>query len=186
MLLDIIILSFVVAFLRGGRIKEIPKFHKLVFLLISVILQVCSIFLPHGIGKVIVSVAYLSAIVFLYKNRMWEDVRVIMIGWMLNAITIWVNLGRMPIDLEQAKKTPFDVTALLNGDDWKHAIIDNTTRLSFLSDIIYVPYPVPRVISIGDIFVAFGVFLLIQRMMNKPISLKGLHEGKLNVTDKQS
>jgi ABC-type enterobactin transport system permease subunit len=182
MLLDIIILSFIIAFLRGGRSKDIPKFNQILFLVISVALQLCSIFLHQGIGNILTSIAYLSALFFLYSNREWEDMRIIIIGWMLNSLTILANWGRMPIDLEQAKKTPFDVTALINGTDWKHALINSSTRLPFLSDIIYLPYPVPRVISIGDIFIALGVFLLVQRLLKKPISLKMLHEGKINVT----
>jgi hypothetical protein len=38
------------------------------------------------------------------------------------------------------------------------------------------------VISIGDIFIMLGAFLLVQRLMNKPISLLQLREGKSYAT----
>ncbi|MGZ0051826.1 DUF5317 family protein [Brevibacillus gelatini] len=54
--------------------------------------------------------------------------------------------------------------------------------MPFLTDVIYMPLIIPRVISIGDIFIMLGAFLLVQRLMNKPISLLQLHEGKRYAT----
>ncbi|WP_094548988.1 DUF5317 family protein [Petroclostridium xylanilyticum] len=48
-----------------------------------------------------------------------------------------------------------------------HTLITSSTRLSILADIIAIPkpYPLPKVLSIGDIFIAFGVFVFIQEAM---------------------
>jgi hypothetical protein len=176
-LLDVIFVSFLVAYLRGGRIKEIPTFLQLKLLLISISLQVTAIFLPK-FGGILVSIAYVFMLLFFYVNREHEDIRVFMIGWFLNAIVIWANLGRMPIDLEQAKKLPYPIEPLLNGQDFKHTVLNESTNLPYLSDIIFMPFPIPRVISIGDLFIMIGAFLLVQRIANKPISLIQLREGK--------
>jgi len=177
MLLDIIVISFLVAFIRGGRLKEIPSFQKLIFLGISLCLQITSFFLPHW-GGVFVSLAYIFLLLFFFCNREHEDIRIFMIGWFLNALAIWSNFGKMPIDLEQAKKLPYSIEGIVNGTDFKHNVLTELTNLPFLADVIYMPFPMARVISVGDIFIMLGAFLLVQRVMNKPISLIRLREGK--------
>ena len=177
MFLDIILLSFLVAFIRGGRIKEVPTFQKLTLLFISIGLQLLSMFLPQ-FGGVFVSIAYIFTLLFFFFNREFEDIRIFLIGWFLNALVIWTNFGKMPIDLELAKRLPYSVEGIVNGTDFKHAVLSEATQLPFLSDIMYMPYPVARVISIGDIFIMLAAFLLVQRIMNKPISLIRLREGK--------
>ncbi|NGQ95675.1 DUF5317 domain-containing protein [Brevibacillus sp. SYP-B805] len=177
MFIDIIILAFIVAFLRGGRIQELPKFEKVIFLVASIVLQIGSALLPKW-GGFFVSIAYLFTLLFFFYNREHEDIRIFLIGWLLNAAVIWANLGRMPIDLEQARKLPYSPDPIINGEDFKHKILTDDTPLSFLADIIYMPFPLARVISIGDIFIMLGAFLLVQRIMNKPISLIRLREGK--------
>jgi hypothetical protein len=179
MLLDFIIISFVVGLVRGGRVKEYPKFDGLWMLIISICLQILSSLVPFITFKqTAVSLGYLFALLFLFNNRKYEDIRIFMTGWSLNAICIWSNLGRMPIGLDAAKKTPYPIEGLINNSDWKHTLITPSTHLPFLGDIFYLPYPIPRVISIGDIFITLGAFLLVQRIMNKPISLIGLRVGK--------
>ncbi|MGG1664417.1 DUF5317 family protein [Brevibacillus sp. NRS-1366] len=177
MLLDIILVSFVIAFLRGGRIKAVPTFNHIIFLVISILLQFTAVFF-HGIAGIFISAAYVAMICFFYSNREHEDIRIFMIGWFLNAIVIWLNGGRMPIDLDQAKKLPFSIEPLVNGTDFKHSVLTNETLLPFLGDIIYMPSIIPRIISIGDLFIMLGAFLLVQRITNRPISLIKLREGK--------
>lgn len=177
MLLDVIVVSFVIALIRGGRLRSIPKFNQIVFLVISIILQAAAVFF-HGLAGILVSISYLAMLCFFYANREHEDIRIFMIGWFLNAIVIWLNGGKMPIDLEQAKKLPFSIEPLVNGTNFKHSILTDETLLPFLADIIHMPFIIPRVISIGDLFIMLGAFLLVQRMTDKPISLIKLREGK--------
>jgi len=167
----------VIALLRGGRLREVPKFAKLRFLIISLLLQGCSALFP-AMGGLFVSLSYLFTLLFFYHNREHEDIRIFMIGWSLNAVTIWANFGKMPLDLEQARKLPYSLEPVINGTDFKHSVLTADSNLPFLADIIYMPFPIARVISIGDLFIMLGAFLLVQRIMNKPISLKGLREGR--------
>jgi len=177
MLLDVIGFSFLIAFIRGGKIKEVPKFHSLYLLGLSIGLQILSGLFP-SYGGFFVSISYFFILMFLVLNREYEDIRIFMIGWFLNAIAIWSNEGKMPIDIEQAKKLPYDLTPVLNGTNFKHSILTESSNVPFLTDIIYMPFVIPRVISIGDIFIMLGTFLLVQRLMNKPVSLIQLREGK--------
>ncbi|WP_429844190.1 DUF5317 family protein [Brevibacillus sp. FIR094] len=181
MLLDVIALSFLVALLRGGRIKEFPKFNQLKLLIVTILLQACAVFFPM-IGGMFISIAYVFILAFLVFNREFEDMRIFLIGWFLNAIAIWSNNGKMPIDLVQAAKLPYDLEPVINGTNFKHSVLTESSNFPFLTDVIYMPSIIPRIISIGDIFIMLGAFLLVQRLMNKPISLLQLREGKSYAT----
>lgn len=183
MLLDVIFISFLVALLRGGRIKELPRFNKVYLLLVTIALQVCAVFFPMQ-GGIFISIAYVFILAFLMYNREFEDMRIFLVGWFLNAIAIWTNGGKMPIDLEQARKLPYDLEPVINGTNFKHNVLTESSNFPFLTDVIYMPFIIPRVISIGDIFIMLGAFLLVQRLMNKPISLIQLREGKSYATKK--
>jgi hypothetical protein len=143
--------------------------------------SVCSAVFP-SLGGIFISIAYVFILAFLLFNRRYEDMRIFMVGWFLNAIAIWTNAGKMPIDLEQAKKLPYDLEPVINGTNFKHSVLTESSNLPFLTDVIYMPSIIPRVISIGDIFIMLGAFLLVQRLMNKPISLLQLREGKSYAT----
>ncbi|MED1915749.1 DUF5317 family protein [Brevibacillus sp. DP1.3A] len=181
MLLDVIALSFLVALLRGGRIKEFPKFNQLKLLIVTILLQACAVIFPT-IGGLFISIAYVFILAFLVFNREFEDMRIFLIGWFLNAIAIWSNNGKMPIDLVQAAKLPYDLEPVINGTNFKHSVLTESSNFPFLTDVIYMPSIIPRIISIGDIFIMLGAFLLVQRLMNKPISLLQLREGKSYAT----
>lgn len=174
-MLEVIILSFIIAYFRGGHLKDIPKFNKVYTLAISIILQITAA-LFVGWSNWLISIAYLFLLFFFFSNRNHEDFRIFMIGWLLNASAIWLNGGKMPVDLNQLAKTPW-LSQLMDGQDFKHVLIDPSTRLAFLGDILYIPFPIPRVISIGDIFLVIAAFLLVQRIMNKQISLIAIKQG---------
>lgn len=175
MMLEVILMSFVIAYFRGGRLRELPTFNKISALIISIVLQISAAFFVN-LSNYFISIAYIFILIFFFNNRVHEDIRIFTIGWLLNALAIWTNLGKMPVDYTQLAKTPW-LNQIVDGSDFKHSLIDSTTKLPFLSDIIYVPFPIPRVISIGDIFLIIGAFLLVQRIMNKPISLIALKQG---------
>ncbi|WP_400162346.1 DUF5317 domain-containing protein [Brevibacillus sp. TJ4] len=181
MLLDVILASFLVALLRGGRVKELPKFNRVYLLVVTIALQICAAFFPLQ-GGVFISIAYVFILAFLLSNRQYEDMRIFSVGWFLNAIAIWTNGGKMPIDLEQASKLPYDLEPVINGTNFKHNVLTESSNFPFLTDVIYMPFIIPRVISIGDIFIMLGAFLLVQRLMDKPISLLQLREGKSYAT----
>ncbi|GIO07308.1 hypothetical protein J31TS6_33360 [Brevibacillus reuszeri] len=174
---DVVVLSFAIALIRRGKISSFPKFYFIWALIVSVALQFCSQLIPTWSG-IFVCLSYLFVLAFFISNRQHEDMRIFMIGWLLNALVIWANAGKMPVDLEQASKLSYPIDALINGTDFKHIALTAETKLSFLADIIYKPFIIPRVISIGDIFIMLGTFLLVQRLLNKPISLIRLREGK--------
>lgn len=183
-MIDIILISFIIAFLRGGRSIKVPDLKNVYLLVISLITQLASI-IWVGIGNFLISLSYIFILLFFYSNRTYEEIRIFMIGWFLNAVVILANMGKMPVDLEKASMINDTFSSeIVNGINYKHIPLTEDTLLPFLGDIIYMPYIVPKIISIGDVFVMIGAFLLIQRLMEKPISLIQLREGKRHAANK--
>lgn len=83
------------------------------------------------------------------------------IGTLLNFIAIASNDFKMPVlvsevlsDIETKKMY------LLTGQDLIHSLLTSDTKFKFLCDIITIPppYPFPKTISIGDVFLLSGIF----------------------------
>ena len=74
----------------------------------------------------------------------------------------------MPVSAEAAAVLdPTFIQALTDGLYAKHAILDSSTKLGMLGDIIPLtdPYPRTQVISIGDVVMNIGIYLFIQYIM---------------------
>jgi len=79
-----------------------------------------------------------------------------------------LNGGRMPVAVEAAAVLdPSYIEALKQGLYGKHTLLNESTKLGFLGDIIPLspPYPRTQVISIGDVIMNIGIFLFIQHLM---------------------
>jgi len=75
----------------------------------------------------------------------------------------------MPVSVDALMKAHLeDFLPLLGSKTYViHTILKESTHLKFLADVIPLPppYPRPRALSIGDIIMAAGLFMLIQRGM---------------------
>jgi hypothetical protein len=88
-------------------------------------------------------------------NYKWLGLNLMGLGTVLNFLPIMTNQGKMPVAVPLQYDPIFDLG---------HSLLVSSTKLKFLSDIIFIgpPYPLPKVLSIGDIFIMVGVFWLIQ------------------------
>lgn len=84
-------------------------------------------------------------------------------GLFLNFIPILFN-GRMPVSLDPLLKTRNEkvIQVLLENRSLTH-VLDQGSKLSFLGDWIPLPPPyyMPKVISVGDIMISIGIYVLI-------------------------
>lgn len=108
------------------------------------------------------------ALVFLvvWINRRYIGLWFIGFGALSNALVMLFNGGRMPVDISLAGNQSYmadSIDLIVRGMDNKHAVINTATKLPILADIISVPsflgLGMP-IISIGDIIVAIGLFVL--------------------------
>ena len=176
MVYDGIILSFFIALLRKGNLRGLAElklkggwiFPLLLAIQIAVYFSQNKYSIIGDLSGWIFAAVYILGLWFLYLNREHPGFMIIFIGVLLNFLVMAANGGRMPVSLEaSAVLDPAYIDALKQGLYGKHAILDESTRLGFLGDIIPLsdPYPRTQVISIGDIVMNIGIFLFIQHMM---------------------
>jgi hypothetical protein len=107
-------------------------------------------------------------VAFLAANRGIRGTGLIALGLLANALVVGAN-GAMPVSLEAAARAGVDIGDLVSGADPRHEPADDTTRLSWLGDVVPVPLPWrPEVVSPGDVLVAAGAGQLVVAGMLRP------------------
>jgi hypothetical protein len=162
-----------------GRLKGIKpdisdiKFNKSWLLIPAIGLQILSsIAEAKGLKFSTLLTVAVNGVVFglvflvIWLNRRYIGLWFMGFGALLNALVMLLNGGRMPVDISLAGNAAYmaePIEIIKSGMDNKHAVISTTTKLPILADIINVPgflgLGMP-IISIGDIIVAIGLFIL--------------------------
>lgn len=186
MILEVILLSFIIALIRKGKFKNIISYNikfKIVFLLYLVVqagLVFFGYLLPVQIADysmLIYLLSYLLLMAFLARNIGKYEYIIILIGVFLNFAVTFLNGGKMPLSLDSAAITGLtdSATVYLGKMHLISYAMDSTTKLSILGDIIPMPsvYPFSIMISPGDIIICIGAFIAVQRMfVRKSSSIK--------------
>lgn len=114
-------------------------------------------------------IMYLALLIVTLLNIEKLNMKLFFIGTLLNFIAIASNDFKMPVlvseiltDVESKK------LYLLTGQDLIHSLLTDETHFKILCDIItlHPPYPFPKTISIGDIFLFSGVFFFWKELFN--------------------
>ncbi|NMB33242.1 MAG: DUF5317 domain-containing protein [Clostridium sp.] len=125
-----------------------------------------------GINLVVKYTLAIQAVVFglvfmcFWLNRRYIGLWIVGVGASLNALVMLLNGGRMPVSFRAMQRAGIDKIGnmILDGADNKHIIINKSTKLTFLADVIYLPGFLGegiRVMSAGDVLVAFGLFIFV-------------------------
>ncbi|KKO55222.1 DUF5317 domain-containing protein [Paenibacillus sp. DMB20] len=189
MVFDGIIVGLFVGLIRGGFRHGLQQFSKIrlkggwvfpVLLLIQFVIfrfQEDYPALAAASNYAFIGI-YVVGMIFLWMNRNQKGFSLILIGVFLNFLVMAVNGGRMPVSIQAASVLdPYYVDMLKNGTViTKHFLLDSTTKLYFLGDIIPLspPYPRSQAISIGDIVMNIGIFLFIVHIMTPGKNNAGL------------
>lgn len=184
MFLEPAILSVIVAKLRDGRLRNLENTYVkgwYLFLVAALIQGLLSIGKKMDIDLVnkilgeyliyvivfVFSLIMVSAILNIKKNYM----KLFFIGLVLNLIVIAGNNGKMPVCPDGIggirNGTGIDIQLPCREFDIKHEAADKDTKFIYLADIILIPkpYPLPKILSIGDIFLMLGIFQFFQEEM---------------------
>ncbi len=175
MLLDVMLISLVIGLLRGGKVRwlaDLP-FKKVGLVIAAFSIQYMLVFwgergsnLFSNFGIYLHIFSYLLLLVAIWYSRNIRGMKIIGLGVLVNFIVILFNGGRMPVSVDALVKAGLaDTLPLLKSKAYAiHTILTQNTRLKLLCDVIVLPppYPRPRVLNIGDIIMAIGVFILIQ------------------------
>ena len=90
----------------------------------------------------------------------------------MNLIAIDLNNGFMPVDASILNYMSDSFAEGMRLDAIR-VISDSSTKVKFLIDNIVIPrpYPLPKILSIGDILLSLGGFLfIIRNMLGKQVS----------------
>lgn len=186
MLLSAIILSFLVAEVRGGRLRNLARadVRRLEWLLaaaaIHVGLQAAGArgWVEAGLATGLLNVlGYFLVMYAVAANLRLAGMPVVAAGLLLNLAVIAANGGRMPVSPEALRAAGLSrlVAPLAAGEVPTHGLMDAGTRLSFLGDVFSLPPPFwrPCAFSAGDVLLAVGVFVLVQSLMGAGRSRAG-------------
>ena len=110
-------------------------------------------------------IVYLFLFAFIYLNRDKKGMKIVMLGAFLNFIAVVSNGGYMMVDGQILLDMGFvnSYNELKEGLNFAHGLADVNTKFIYLSDIINItpPYPFPKSISIGDLVLDLGVFMIV-------------------------
>lgn len=173
MFIQAIIFSIIIGYILKGKLKnfESVDIKGLYAVTFSFILQFIVIMLIRKgllhagiIIYVLHLIMYILLFYFVYLNRQYLFIVLMGIGFLLNAIPIFLNGGSMPVSLETCRKVGLVVNLTKLG---MYNAINSGTKLWILGDIIPKNFITREVISIGDIVIAVGLMLFMINIMIK-------------------
>lgn len=172
----VLFVSLAIAVLRGGRLVNLGdiELRGWWLLLVALGLQAGTRWLPdkawaEGVGLAMVLVSFALLMVMVGLNRSKPGMWIAGLGVLMNFTVIAVN-GGMPVLLGAAEvASGFTVSNPDLGGTLKYVILDSSSRLAFLADVIPVRLAgIGEVISLGDIFLALGLGIFLESELRRP------------------
>jgi hypothetical protein len=173
--LVVIIIAIIIGYILRGSLKNIDpsKINAIYLVFLAFLIEAVMIvlirkgYLVRGTLTYIINlIMYITLFVFIYQNRYNKWLLLMGAGFLLNAIAIFLNGGAMPVN--SIIMNQLGMTQNLSSEGL-YVIIDGSTRLAFLGDIIALKYPRSYVISIGDIteVIAVAAFIITEMKIKK-------------------
>ncbi len=125
---------------------------------------------PLGLQQSLFLLSHLLLLAFVWRNRRLTGIQIVGLGVLCNILVTAANDGFMPV-------TPETLVRINPGSTWsqwglgyhyggsKDIILPRQrTDLWLLSDILILPplFPWPTAFSVGDVFIAIGIVVLLQ------------------------
>lgn len=190
MVIETITLSLLLGKITGGKIRNLENLYinGWGLFVLSFTLEILSLLIvtkTNGIWSNRVEnkffyihlFIYLLLIIGLIMNWNSKGLRITLFGSILNFLALGFNKGKMPVSIEALKYSKLynQLSLLEEGRIMTHTLVNESTRFTFLGDIIPIPKPYffPKIISIGDILISLGLFVLIYSYMKKRFEPEG-------------
>lgn len=176
-----ILAGIFIGYLLKGKVVNLAnlEFKALPLLIISFLFRFLvyrEFFLASSLaprfGSLLQNFSNFLILIFLFLNLDQPGLKLIFAGALSNSLAIFLNGGRMPASLQALKLVQHeDVILRINQYDWyPSSLLDHQTRVRFLCDVIPFSFPLKileAAISIGDILILTGFFILIIKGMKK-------------------
>ncbi|RME45368.1 MAG: hypothetical protein D6791_10925 [Chloroflexi bacterium] len=177
LILILVLLSLVVALLRGGRLTRLAQvpFRHGYLVVLSLAIQVV-IFSPLATvlhvkpwTPQLYVLSMLTLAGWFGLNYRLPGMAVVGLGLLLNLAAIASNGGYMPASPAALERAGM-ISRLTNPEEVIHnnsIVATEGTRLRFLTDIFAIPRQVPlaNVFSVGDVLIALGGMYFLQRVL---------------------
>lgn len=176
-----VVISMLVALVRGGSCRPLANVSlKYSWLILLGFLMQIVIFSRWWAERLMLSkltpYAYIlsmaALLVAVAYNQSVPGISLLGLGLFLNALTIITNGGQMPASLWALHTAGFvpEGTGTVAWDSNNSKLMDESTRLRFLGDILAIPKTLPfaNVFSIGDILISAGGVVFVQKIMTSP------------------
>jgi hypothetical protein len=174
--------SIVVGKLRGGSFSNIKdaSIEKWYLFVSAFAVEFATVFMASkGVAFFSENILYIHCLSYLllfagiFFNRSILGFKIVFVGVFLNFLVIMANGGQMPVSGEAMTTIGLidNMNAIRGGEIITHTLIGNQTVFKYLGDIFVLskPYPRPKIFSLGDIFMALGIFMYIQEIMIKKL-----------------
>ena len=172
----VLFFALAIAMLRGGRLLNLGDIELRSWWLLvpAIALQFATRFVSDdesmewvGIGMVLTSFALL--LILVARNRDKRGMWIAGVGVLMNFFVISLN-GGMPVLAEAAEvASGFTVSEPDLSGTFKHTLMDDSSRLVFLGDVIPLRFVgVSEVISLGDVFLALGLGVFLEHELRRP------------------
>lgn len=185
MFIEAVVLGISIGLVRNGSLRNISitKIRGWFLILLALVLQVITFIFPNisivqSYEKQFYIVTAVLIILTLIINLDKKGIWIILIGALLNYVVVFINGFKMPIYFEGLKLAGLDhmVEGIKNGEIVNYMSLDkvtNWTKHFGKYIVIPKPYPMAKVISIGDIIMSLGIVLFIQgEMLKSYLSMK--------------
>lgn len=163
----VLIVSVLVSVLRGGKLSNLPDIHARAWWLLFIgfgMQIVANAVTESRLAISLLLVSYVVLLVMVWMNRSEAGMWIAGIGLLMNFTVITLNNG-MPV-LPEAITLAGGSPDIVFGA--KHVLLDQSSRLPFLADVIPLP---GSVISLGDVFLAVGLGVFIEDQLKQPLRL---------------
>lgn len=186
MLIETLVISVLLAFYlyRGEKNFNSISVKGIYLVFISSLIELVCIYILknnfYGLSETVIRytlhievLVYIFLLIFIYLNINIKGMKIILFGTILNFIAVTSNLGYMPVDGQILLDRGFlnSYNELKEGLVFAHNIINSNTNYVYLVDIINIPppYPFPKSISLGDVILDIGVFILVLDIFKESI-----------------
>lgn len=111
-------------------------------------------------------------ILLLLLNMDKRGLKIMLVGLLLNLAAIYFNTWKMPVSMEGLQLAGLQpmLEAIRSGKIANYMPLENIHHWSkYLAKFIVIPkpYPLAKVVSVGDLFITLGLILFIQGEMTK-------------------
>jgi len=180
MFLEAAVLGVVIGFVRNGSIRNISiaKIRGWFLVLIAFVLQISTLIfrdmsIVESYGRYFYIASAVLIILTLAVNLDKKSMWIILTGAILNFIVVIMNGNKMPISFDGLELAGLQnmIEGIKSGNITNYMSIDQVTNwTTYLGKYIVIPkpYPMAKVISLGDIFMSLGIILVVQGQMIKP------------------